>query len=158
MPFIALSTTRRDDCFEADPGLTNQFSFLVIVKDRDLQAVVVGRVVDSEAQLLVPENVSVRNQGYNYAYLPLGCLSAPLVRLCFLRFFTKSRSTVRVLLAHGALVGQIPGAVHDHDQCSYHWAINGHVGEDARRMGAAAESWHVGSLGRHIATNNASLA
>jgi hypothetical protein len=57
-PLVALAAARRDNGREVRPGLANQLRLLVVVEDRHLQAVVVGRVVDGEAQLLVPADVS----------------------------------------------------------------------------------------------------
>jgi len=62
-PLIALSSAGRDDGLEVRIGLANQLRLLVVVEDGHLEAVVVGRVVDSEAQLLVPACVSSRTFG-----------------------------------------------------------------------------------------------
>lgn len=57
MPLVALATARDDNVAKVDPVLANQLRPLVVAKDRDLQLVVVGGVVDDEAQFLVPVNM-----------------------------------------------------------------------------------------------------
>jgi hypothetical protein len=57
-PFVALASTRGDDGVEVRKGLADKLRLLVVVEDGDLEAVVVGRVVDGEAQFLVPAYVS----------------------------------------------------------------------------------------------------
>lgn len=58
VPVVALSAAWRDDRREICPRLSNQLRLLVVVEDGELQAVVVGRVVNSKAQFLVPAYVS----------------------------------------------------------------------------------------------------
>jgi hypothetical protein len=54
VPVVTLSSAGCDDGIEVGPRLSNQFRLLVVVEDGDLEAMVVGRVVDGEAQFLVP--------------------------------------------------------------------------------------------------------
>jgi hypothetical protein len=54
VPLVALAASRHDNVAQVDPGLSNQFRPLVVVKDRDLELVVVGRVVDGESEFLIP--------------------------------------------------------------------------------------------------------
>lgn len=58
VPAVRLSAAGVDDVVEGDEGVADQLRLAVVVEDRDLDAVVVGRVVDGEAQLLVPACVS----------------------------------------------------------------------------------------------------
>ena len=59
VPVVARAATGGDDGLKVDPGLANQLRLLVVVEDGHLEAVVVRRVVDGEAQLLVPGRVSM---------------------------------------------------------------------------------------------------
>jgi hypothetical protein len=54
MPVVALTSTFFDYSIQVGPSLTNQLRLLVVVEYGDLQAVIVGRVVDCEAEFLVP--------------------------------------------------------------------------------------------------------
>jgi hypothetical protein len=54
VPVVALSAAGCDDGVQVGPGLTDQFRLLVVVEYGDLEAVVVGRVVDGETEFLVP--------------------------------------------------------------------------------------------------------
>ena len=54
MPVVALPSARCDDGVQIGPGLANQFRLFIVVEHGDLEAVVVGRVVDREAEFLVP--------------------------------------------------------------------------------------------------------
>jgi hypothetical protein len=49
VPVVALSSARCDDGLQVRPALSNQLRFLVVVENGDLQAVVIRRVVHSEA-------------------------------------------------------------------------------------------------------------
>ena len=80
-------------------------------------------------------------------YSPPRSLPAALVCVCLLGLLAEASSAVRVLLAHGAPVGQIAGAVDDGNQCAYDWPVNAHVREDACCVGAA-KGCHV-ELGSH---------
>jgi len=54
VPAVRLAAAGVDDAVEVDEGVADQLRLAVVVEDGDLDAVVVGRVVDGEAQLLVP--------------------------------------------------------------------------------------------------------
>lgn len=54
VPSVALAATRSDDGLETHKCLSNQLGLLVVVEDGDFELMVVGGVVDGEAQLLVP--------------------------------------------------------------------------------------------------------
>lgn len=54
VPVVALSSAGRDNRVQIGPGLADQFRLLVVIEHGNLQAVVVGRVVDGEAEFLVP--------------------------------------------------------------------------------------------------------
>lgn len=54
LPDVALASAGDNDVLEIDPRLANQVSPLVVREHRDLKLVVVGAVVNREAQLLVP--------------------------------------------------------------------------------------------------------
>jgi len=59
VPRIALSSACHDDFCEADPGLADEFSLLVVVEDGHFEIVVVGRVAYGESKLLVPGRIHV---------------------------------------------------------------------------------------------------
>jgi hypothetical protein len=48
VPVVALAAAGTDDGIEVDPCLSDQFRLLVVVENRDLEAVVVGRIVYCE--------------------------------------------------------------------------------------------------------------
>ena len=54
MPLIALATTGDNQALEIDPGFPYQVRFLIIIEDRDLQLVIIERLMNCEAELLVP--------------------------------------------------------------------------------------------------------
>lgn len=54
LPEIVLATTGDDDVAQVDPCLSNQFCLLVVVEDGDFELVIVGGVVDGEADFLIP--------------------------------------------------------------------------------------------------------
>ena len=54
MPSIALAAAGGNDGFEAHERLSDQLRLFVVVEDGDFELVVVGGVVDGEAQFLVP--------------------------------------------------------------------------------------------------------
>lgn len=54
LPDVVLATARDDDILEVDPSLANQVSLLVVGEDGDFELIVVGGIVDGEAQFLVP--------------------------------------------------------------------------------------------------------
>jgi len=86
--------------------------------------------------------------GPELAYSPFGRLPSALVGPRLFRFLAQAGGTIRILLAHGPLVGQIPRAIHDDDQRAYYGPIDGHVGEDAGSVGAAKVG-HGDGLCRH---------
>jgi hypothetical protein len=133
VPVVGLAAAVCNYSVEVDPGLANQLCLLVVVEDGHLEAVVVGRVVDGEAQLLVPSRR----------------LAAALVGGSLLSLLAEAGGAVGVLLAHGALVGQVAGAVDDGDEGADDGPVDGHVGEDAGGVGGA-EGGHV-EFGRHEA-------
>lgn len=101
VPDVTLSPARRDDVLEIHPRLADEFRLLVVVEHRDLKLVVVGGVVDGEAQFLVPSMSSAQACcGARRAVIPSGRLSSTAVRCCLLCFFTQAGGTVRVLLSH----------------------------------------------------------
>ena len=53
-PLITLSTTRYDHVLQVNPGLADEVRLLVVIKHGAFQLVVVGRLVYSKSQLLVP--------------------------------------------------------------------------------------------------------
>jgi hypothetical protein len=55
MPQVVLAAAWHDDVLEVYPGLPNKVCLLVIVEDRHLELVVVGRIVDCETELLIPK-------------------------------------------------------------------------------------------------------
>jgi hypothetical protein len=55
VPQVVLTAAWHDDVLEVYPGLPDKVGLLVIVEDRHLELVIVGRIVDCEAELLIPE-------------------------------------------------------------------------------------------------------
>lgn len=55
MPEIICSSPRYHYLFESHPCLSDEFGLFVVVEHRDFQLVVVGGIVDGEAQLLIPK-------------------------------------------------------------------------------------------------------
>lgn len=118
MPNVTLTSTRLDDLLKPHPCLANELGLLVVVEYGDLETVIVGRVVHSKSEFLVPargvwcqfcvcvctegefvEGTPRARQGL-LAYLPSWDLTASLVRVGLLRLLPQSAGTVRVLLAH----------------------------------------------------------
>lgn len=63
MPDVTLASTVYDNILEPDPRLADQLSLLVVVEYRNLEIVVVGRIVNGESQFLVPVwSVSIDSQ------------------------------------------------------------------------------------------------
>lgn len=63
MPDVTLASTVYDYILEPDPRLADQLSLLVVVEYRNLEIVVVGRIVNGESQFLVPVwSVSIDSQ------------------------------------------------------------------------------------------------
>ena len=60
LPNISLTTSELDYICKVDPCFSNEVGLLVVVEHRHLELVIVGRVVHSEAQLLIPSEVSKR--------------------------------------------------------------------------------------------------
>jgi hypothetical protein len=54
LPFVALAATRNYDLCQVDKGISDEIGFLVVVENRELEAVVIGSVEDLEPQLLIP--------------------------------------------------------------------------------------------------------
>lgn len=78
--------------------------------------------------------------------LPSGCLSSSLVRLRLSGFLAQSRGTIATLFSHCLSIWKVLRSVDYHDQSSNLGSIDGHVGEDARRVRAISG----GSLGCHV--------
>lgn len=81
LPNVFLSAARNNNVLEVDPRLADEISLFIICENRDLELVVVGRVVDRKAQLLVPVYVvsksgRTRTQLSGSAGLPFRCLAA----------------------------------------------------------------------------------
>ena len=55
MPEIICPSTRYHYLFESHPSLSDEFGLFVVVEHRDFQLVVVGGIVNGEAQLLIPK-------------------------------------------------------------------------------------------------------
>ena len=53
-PLVALATARHDDVSQADPGLPYEIGLLIVIKDGDLQLVVIQRVMNGKSEFLVP--------------------------------------------------------------------------------------------------------
>jgi len=71
VPDVALTASGDNDGSDVDEAFANKIrGFLLIIKDANLDLVVVGTIVDGEAHFLVP----------------LGHLSSSFVRLCPLGF------------------------------------------------------------------------
>lgn len=115
MPEIVLATSLDNDVPKVNPGLPNQVCFLVVVEDRNLELVVVWRIVDSESKLLVP----------------LGRLASSYIGRRLFGLFAETGSTVRVLLSNGLAIGQVLGAVDNGDKGADEGSISAEVGEDA---------------------------
>lgn len=54
LPQIVLPTTRHHDVVQSHPGFADEVGALVLAENGDLEGVVIGGVVDSEPQFLVP--------------------------------------------------------------------------------------------------------
>lgn len=54
LPEIALAAARSNDLGEIDPGLADEIGALVFAEDGDFELVVVGGLVDGEAEFLIP--------------------------------------------------------------------------------------------------------
>lgn len=58
MPQVILATARDNNVTQVDPGLSYQVGLLIIVEDRDLELIVIWRIMNGEANFLVPLQVS----------------------------------------------------------------------------------------------------
>lgn len=130
MPVVALTTAWDENVSEIDPCLANQLALLVVVEYGYFELVVVGGVVDSESELLVPS----------------GRLAAADVGSGLLCFLSQTYSTVGVLLANGLEVGQVLCAIHHQDESTYLWAVGGCVGVE----GAVGDDKRLVYFGRHL--------
>lgn len=150
LPDVVLSASGDDDVPQVDPGLPNQVGSLVVGEDGDLELVVVRRVVDGEAQFLVPgrESAGVRCGGWLPSVLPFGCLSSANVCGGLLGLLAQPGGAVGVLFADGLAVRQVLGPVDNGDQGADPRAVDGHVGIDASRVGSSGEGVRLG-LGSH---------
>lgn len=165
MPGIALAAARDDDGLEVDPRLSDELCLLVVVEHGHLQLVVVGRVVHGEAELLVPawRQRSLVHLGDSIGDLPARRLATTAVRRRLLRLLSETGGTVRILLSHGAAVGEVLGPVDDGDQRSDDGPVDGHVRVDSSSMlnaeraglhefggghGEAGSGWGRGGRGR----------
>lgn len=159
MPVVGLSSTRSENTIQVDPGVANEFRLSVVVKDRYLETVIIWRVMDGEAEFLVPADVSnVVQAGIPKArYSPPRRLSTSLVCFCFLRLLTQASGTIRVLFAHSPFVWQVSGAIHDDNESANHRSVYGHVGKDARGVGAAKGS-DIDCFGSHGCLNSSSFS
>lgn len=54
MPKVILPTARHDDSLEVDPGFANKVCLFIVVEDGTLEFIIVGRIVDIEAEFLIP--------------------------------------------------------------------------------------------------------
>ena len=55
MPLVTLSSSWLQYIGQADPSLADEIRLLVIVENGDFEILVIGRIVDDEAQLLIPD-------------------------------------------------------------------------------------------------------
>jgi hypothetical protein len=137
MPNIILPPTWNDNLLQIDPSLPNNLSLLVIVENRNLQLVVVGRVVDGKSELLVPMkrvSKSTFSAADPPAFSPSWCLPSSTICLCFLCFLAKPRRAIRVLLANCLPVWQILRTINNNNQSSDLRSIHSHVRIDPRRV------------------------
>jgi hypothetical protein len=94
MPVIGLSSTGREDSIEADPCVSNKLRFPIIIEHRDLETVVVGRVMYGETQLLVPEvHVSTRVDAVKHTTHHLGVCPPRLSVFVFLASLPRRAAT-----------------------------------------------------------------
>lgn len=114
MPTICSSTTTDHDILQAHPRLADEIGFLVVIKDRYFELVIIRRVMDGEAKLLIP----------------FGCLAAASVRLSLLCFFPKPRGTVWILFADCFSVRKVLRLIKDDDEISDFRAVDSHIGVD----------------------------
>lgn len=90
MPVVALPTAGRNDAIEVGPRLSYELRLLVVVEHGDLEAVVVGRVVDCEAEFLVPvTQVSNKRSKLRETAYHLGVWPPRLSVLVFFASFPK---------------------------------------------------------------------
>lgn len=143
LPDVLLAASGHDDIAEVEESLSDQIRLLVLAEDRDLEVVVVRRVVDVEADFRVPVRQQAQSQQGslssqwlnnfpNIENIPLRRLPAPLVNRRLLRLLAQARGAIGILLAHRLPVGQVLGPVADHDQGADLRPVDTHVGVDAR--------------------------
>ena len=109
MPGITLSTTRRQYAFQANPGFSNQFRLLVVVENRHLEIMIIGRIVNLEAQFLVPVEMVRIKYFCSKPRLDLPSRSLPASLICcrLFRFLPEPGGAIRILFAHGSPIGQV---------------------------------------------------
>jgi hypothetical protein len=118
LPDVTLTAAGNNNVLEINPRLANQIRLLVIGEHGHLELVVVGRVVDSEAQFLVPS----------------WCLTSSDIGLGLVGFFAESRRAVRILLSNCLAIGQVLGSINNGDESADDGSVNGQVGKDSSRV------------------------
>lgn len=143
LPHIVLTATGDNNGLEIDPCLSDEIGPLVVCENGNLELVVIRGVVHWESKLLVPgrsTSAMVVGRGGGGAVeggvvsgiLPFGRLAATNVCCCLPGFLSQSCRTIGILLANRFSVGQVLGSIDDGDEGADVWAVDGHVGKDAR--------------------------
>jgi hypothetical protein len=118
LPKICLASARMKYIFQRDPSFSNEICPLILAEYRDLERVIVGRIMDCKSKFLIPS----------------WSLPASLVGFGLLCFLPKASRTVRILLSHCLPVRKILRPVDDQHQCPNLRSIHRHVCKETRRM------------------------
>lgn len=135
VPNVVLSATGDDNLLQVDPRLTNDLGLLIVVEQRHLQLVVVRGVVHGKSQLLVPASSLSAQWSLRpitgallvSVSLPSRGLPSSAVGIGLLGLFAQPGRAVRVLLPNGFPIGEVLGAINDHDQRADFRAVHGHI-------------------------------
>jgi len=152
VPCIFSSTSWNNDTVQLDPSLSYQIRLFVIVEYRNLDTVIVRRVVNGKSQLLVPgtcKHGTISEKISSGVVLPFWCLSSALVSLRLLRFLAQTRGTIRILLSHRLSVRQVLSSVDNNDQNSNLRPIHRHVAVNSCGMHSGCHTHPACDLGVH---------
>lgn len=129
MPKVILSSAWYHDLSKLDPSLSDQVRLLIVVKNRDLQLVVIWGIMNCESKFLVPISRQREHRLLDsMKILPPRCLASSLIGLGLFGFFAQPGRAVRVLLTHRLPIWKILRTIDDDDQSTDFRTVHGHVG------------------------------
>ena len=118
LPQICLASARMEYVFQRNPSFSNEVCPFILAEYRDLERVIVGRIVDCKTEFLVPS----------------WSLSTSHVRFRLLCFLPEARGTVWILFAHCLSVRQVLCPIDNQHQRPNLWSIHRHVRKETGRM------------------------